>query len=70
MRFVPAEMRGRVFDLLRTLMQATMPIGVLLATPLLAAGGIAAPALAVGALLVLPAVAALVAGMLEVDRPP
>jgi MFS family permease len=69
MRFIPPDMRGRVFGLLRTLMQSTVPLGALLAAPLLAAGGVALACLAVGALLAVPAVVALLAGMLDRDRP-
>jgi Na+/melibiose symporter-like transporter len=45
MRLIPAEMRGRVFALLRTLMQSTRPVGSILAGILLA-GGDVVPALA------------------------
>lgn len=38
MRRIPAEYRGRAFATLRTLMQATPPVGAALAAPLLAAG--------------------------------
>ena len=51
MRLIPPALRGRVFALLRTLMQSTRPIGAVLAGVLLA-GGDLTPALAVGALLV------------------
>lgn len=40
---IPAPLRGRGFAILRTLMQATPPIGAALVTPLLA-GGLLAPA--------------------------
>jgi MFS family permease len=69
MRFIPADMRGRVFGLLRTVMQSTLPLGALLASPLLDLGGMAAAALAVGTLLVVPALVALAAGTLAHDRP-
>jgi MFS family permease len=69
MRFIPPDMRGRVFGLLRTLMQSTVPLGALLAAPLLGRGGVPAAALVVGALCVLPALAALVTGSLDRDRP-
>jgi MFS family permease len=45
MRLIPAEMRGRVFALLRTLMQSTRPIGSIVAG-LLLAGGDVTPAIA------------------------
>ena len=51
MRLIPAELRGRVFALLRTLMQSTGPIGALIAGVLLAGGPIA-PVLAISAALV------------------
>ncbi len=51
MRLIPPELRGRVFALLRTLMQSTRPIGAVLAG-LLLAGGDLTPALALSALLV------------------
>ena len=69
MRFIPADMRGRVFGLLRTLVQSTVPLGALLASLLLARGGMATALLAVGLLLVLPAVVALALGLLRQDRP-
>jgi len=52
MRLIPPELRGRVFALLRTLMQSTGPIGALVAGVLLAGGAIA-PVLAVSAGLVM-----------------
>lgn len=51
MRLIPTPMRGRVFALLRTLMQSTRPIGSIVAGWLLA-GGALTPALAAIALLV------------------
>ena len=65
MRLIPAAMRGRVFGLLRTLMQATPPLGALLAAPLLRHGGIPAAGFAVAALLAVPAVTALALGILR-----
>lgn len=59
MRLVPPEMRGRVFGLLRTVMQATPPLGALVTAPLLAAGGVPLVALAVAGLLSVPAAVAL-----------
>lgn len=40
MRLIPAELRGRVFAILRTLMQSTTPVGGLVAGVLVAGGGI------------------------------
>jgi MFS family permease len=51
MRLIPPQLRGRVFALLRTLMQSTRPVGAILAGMLLA-GGDLTPALAAIALLV------------------
>jgi MFS family permease len=52
MRLIPPELRGRVFAILRTLMQSTRPIGSIVAGLLLANGDLT-PALLAGALLVL-----------------
>jgi MFS family permease len=52
MRLIPPELRGRVFAVLRTLMQSTGPIGAIIAGFLLANGPIV-PVLAVSAALVL-----------------
>jgi MFS family permease len=51
MRLIPPELRGRVFALLRTLMQSTRPIGAI-AAGLLLGGGDLTPALVVAAALV------------------
>jgi MFS family permease len=65
MRLIPAEMRGRVFAMLRTLMQATPPIGAVVAGFLLA-GGDPTPAIAVmAAFMVVPALVAIVAPALS-----
>ena len=40
MRVIPPELRGRVFGLLRTAMQGTLPLGGALAPPLVATGGV------------------------------
>jgi MFS family permease len=40
MRVIPPELRGRVFGLLRTAMQGTLPLGGALAAPLVAEGGV------------------------------
>jgi hypothetical protein len=50
MRLIPDELRGRVFSLLRTLMQSTPPIGGIVAAGLLS-GHDVAPAVVVAALL-------------------
>lgn len=59
MRVIPPELRGRVFGLLRTAMQGTLPVGGALAPLLVAAGGVRA-GFAVAALVVgLPGVVGL-----------
>jgi predicted MFS family arabinose efflux permease len=65
MRVIPADLRGRIFGLLRTAMQATPPLGALLAAPLLALGGMRTVAAVLAALLVIPAVTALAVGALS-----
>jgi transmembrane secretion effector len=60
MRRIPAALHGRAFALLRTLMQATPPVGAALATPLLVAGRLGAAATTMTLLAGLPAVALLV----------
>lgn len=55
MERVPAELRGRAFAALRTLMQATPPLGSLVAAPLLARSQLTFAALAMAALAGLPA---------------
>lgn len=54
MQVIPADARGRTFALLRTLMQATPPLGALLAALVLAHGTVVT-VLAIGATMVLPA---------------
>jgi MFS family permease len=69
MQLIPPEMRGRVFGTMRTLMQATPPLGALLAGPLLRLGGIPVAAAAIGVVLIVPAVIALLTGALsQTDR--
>jgi MFS family permease len=54
MRLIPAELRGRVFSLLRTLMQSTPPIGGLVAGTALAGGGLTPTVLVMAALIAVP----------------
>lgn len=56
MRRVPAELHGRAFATLRTLMQGTPPVGTLLVTPLLAGDHLFAAAVAMALVAGLPAV--------------
>ena len=54
MRLIPAEMRGRVFALLRTSMQSTRPIGAVVAGILLARGDLTVAIVAVALLFGVP----------------
>ncbi|HSL33866.1 MAG TPA: MFS transporter [Candidatus Limnocylindrales bacterium] len=60
MRIIPESMRGRMFALLRTLMQSTPPLGGLLGGWLLAAGRVDAAAVVIGLLFVVPGAIGLV----------
>ncbi|MFD1932518.1 MULTISPECIES: MFS transporter [Nonomuraea] len=53
---IPAPLRGRGFSILRTLMQATPPIGAALVTPLLGSGRLGTAAIAMALIAALPAV--------------
>ncbi|MEU7896390.1 MFS transporter [Nonomuraea sp. NPDC049152] len=53
---IPAPLRGRGFSILRTLMQATPPIGAALVTPLLGSGRLGMAAVAMALIAALPAV--------------
>jgi MFS family permease len=55
MRRIPAALHGRAFATLRTLMQATPPLGAALVTPLLVRGQLAAAAVAMAAIAGVPA---------------
>jgi hypothetical protein len=46
MERIPRSLRGRAFTALRTLMQATPPVGAALVTPILHAGGLGLAAVA------------------------
>jgi MFS family permease len=54
MRLIPSELRGRVFALLRTLMQSTRPIGAIVAGYLLTNGDLTPALVAMTVLLALP----------------
>jgi MFS family permease len=54
MRLIPPQLRGRVFALLRTLMQATPPIGAVLGGLLLDNGSVALVALVMAGLIAIP----------------
>ncbi|WP_165969902.1 MFS transporter [Nonomuraea terrae] len=60
---IPAPLRGRGFAILRTLMQATPPLGAACVTPLLDAGRLLPAALAMALAAALPAVALLTYGL-------
>jgi MFS family permease len=65
MRLIPEELRGRAFGLLRTLMQATPPLGAALAGVLLAGPGLAATVLVMSTIMTLPGLAGLLSSSLE-----
>jgi MFS family permease len=65
MRLIPPEMRGRIFGTMRSLMQATPPLGALVAGALLRTGGMQLAALATAVLLIAPAVISLALGSLD-----
>jgi MFS family permease len=67
MRLIPAGMRGRVFGLLRTLMQSTPPIGGAVAGVLLSRGHLAATAVAAAAVMSVPGAIGLVSPALRTD---
>jgi MFS family permease len=56
MRLIPDELRGRVFGLLRTLMQSTPPIGGILAGFLLAGASVPMTVVAVSVIITVPGV--------------
>lgn len=60
MRIIPAELRGRVFAILRTLMQSTAPVGGLVAGLLVAGVGIDAAVIAAAVVTTAPALLGLV----------
>lgn len=61
MRRIPHELHGRAFALLRTLMQATPPLGSAIVTPMLAAGHVAPIAITMTAVAGLPGLLLLLA---------
>jgi MFS family permease len=71
MRVIPPELRGRVFGLLRTAMQGTLPLGGALAPLLVAAGGLRAGFVAAALVVAVPGVVGLflpALGGRELDR--
>jgi hypothetical protein len=60
MRLIPPDLRGRVFSLLRTLMQSTPPIGGALAGMLLSGAGVVPVVLVIGLAVGLPGALGLV----------
>jgi MFS family permease len=56
MRLIPPELRGRVFALLRTLMQSTSPLGAILGGILLARGELTATIVAMAGIIAIPGV--------------
>jgi MFS family permease len=67
MRLIPECMRGRVFGVLRTLMQSTPPIGGAVAGVLLSRGHLATTALAAAAVMSIPGLIGLVSPALRTD---
>jgi MFS family permease len=59
MRRIPPELHGRAFALLRTLMQGTLPLGSILATPMLVQGQLALAAMVMTLIAGLPGLALL-----------
>jgi predicted MFS family arabinose efflux permease len=68
MRLIPEELRGRIFGVLRTLMQATPPAGGALAGVLLAGPGIGLTVILMSAVMTLPGLVGVVAPALAEDR--
>ncbi len=68
MRLVPEGMRGRVFGVLRTFMQATPPLGGAAAGILLGGPGVAATVVAMTAIMAVPGVVGLVTPALAESR--
>jgi hypothetical protein len=74
MRVIPPELRGRVFGMIRTLIQSTPPIGAAVAGVLLAGPGLAVAAAVMSAAVSAPGLVGLRSTSLRpdpsVDRPP
>jgi MFS family permease len=64
MRLIPPEMRGRVFGVLRTLMQSTPPLGAAVAGVLLGNGDVAATVVTMAAVIAVPGLAGLASAAL------
>lgn len=67
MRLIPPGLRGRVFALLRTLMQSTPPIGAVTGGALLAGGDVGPAIAAMAALIAIPGAVGLVLPALDRD---
>jgi MFS family permease len=67
MQLIPENLRGRAFGLLRTLMQATPPVGGLLAGVLLAGPGLATTVLVMSTVMAVPGLIGLVSPALAED---
>ena len=70
MRLTPEEMRGRVFGVLRTLMQSTPPIGGALAGVLLGGPTVAVPVLVMSGMMAVPGLVGLATPGLTHDGGP
>jgi hypothetical protein len=70
MRLIPERLRGRVFGMIRTLIQSTPPIGAAAAGALLAGPGVAAAAAVMSVAMVVPSVAGLLSRALRPEPAP
>jgi MFS family permease len=70
LRLTPEEMRGRVFGVLRTLMQSTPPAGGALAGVLLGGSSVVVPVLVMSGVMAVPGVIGVVTGALGDDGDP
>ncbi len=70
MRVIPADLRGRVFGMIRTLIQSTPPIGAAAAGALVAGPGLAASLAVMAGTICLPGLAGLAAPALQEEAPP
>ena len=68
MQLIPEEMRGRVFGVLRTLMQATVPVGGAIAGALLVRVGVRATVLVMVAFMAIPGAWGLITASLAPER--
>lgn len=67
-RLIPERLRGRVFGMIRTLIQSTPPIGAAAGGALVAGPGIAVAAAVMSVAMVVPGVAGLASRALRPER--